>query len=110
MVKVLATRLPGLAGWNRRPHLCNLGTGRCHVALGYRRFDCYRLTWRQLISEKYSRRVENLERQVDNFEGERYRSVRARLAKLKCPQGVLERLDLNDPPSEVYETLDFLST
>jgi hypothetical protein len=63
--------------------------------------------WIQLNQERKQKRVENLERQIDMFESERFRKVRARLGDERLKGERLRDLEPGDPPKGCYEVLDF---
>lgn len=63
--------------------------------------------WRQLVNERKQRQVENLEHQLDTWEGQRYRSLRSGLASKRLRGDSLRHLDPSDPPDQAYDILDF---
>jgi hypothetical protein len=63
--------------------------------------------WLQLRADRRQKRVENLERQIEIFEGDRFRKARAKLASERLDGGDLRWLDPGDPPYGAYEILDF---
>lgn len=63
--------------------------------------------WLQLRADRRQKRVENLERQIEIFEGDRFRKARAKLASDRLNGGDLRWLDPGDPPYGAYEILDF---
>jgi hypothetical protein len=63
--------------------------------------------WIQLSRERTQKRVENLERQIDMFEGNRFLKIRAKLGTERLRGENLKEMDSNDPPAGVFELLDF---
>src|SRR5258708_37606239 len=63
--------------------------------------------WVKLSRERAERKVENLERQLEMFESDRFRRVRAKLGKDRLRGENLKDLDPSDPPVGCYEMLDF---
>jgi hypothetical protein len=63
--------------------------------------------WVQLGRERSQRRVENLERQLEMFESDRFRKVRAKLGRDRLKGDSLKDFDPSDPPVGCYELLDF---
>jgi hypothetical protein len=65
-------------------------------------------TWWQLHNVRKQSRLDNLERVLEWFDSDRFVKLRKSLAtKRLTSSGTLRGLDLNNPPGEAYDLLDF---
>ena len=65
-------------------------------------------TWCQLAAFRKQNKLDNLERVLEWFDSPGFRRLRRSLAKSRLTDGgTLRRLDLGNPPTAVYEILDF---
>lgn len=62
---------------------------------------------RQLKQDRDAARIDNLERQLEAFDSERFLNIRRRLASLRARNGKLQPLAEDDAPSEMYDVLNF---
>jgi len=61
----------------------------------------------QLRNQRELARIDNLEHQMDYFDGPDFLKQRQALAKQRLGQGKLRTLKDDDPPTELYRVLDF---
>src|SRR5271157_84619 len=66
-----------------------------------------RFAKRQLKQDRNAARIDNLERQMEFFDSERFVSIRKRLASSRTKNGKLQPLSDDDAPSELYDVLNF---